>query len=478
MTLQQGVDVVFLGPSLSREEAIAIYPDAVYLPPASMGDLLSAVRKYRPHAIALIDGSFFQSMATYHKEIIDAMSQGIWVIGASSMGALRAAECQAFGMIGVGEVFESYASGLLEDDDEVALSHVSDEFSFRAVTDAMVDIRASIAAAVAAELLSDDEGRQLCDRQKSRWFMERHLQESAKDARELASMTPERIAVLDTFLRTQRVSVKEADARRALEALRALPAGPMPVNARTHLPYSRVYDATSARDVVVTSEVGDEITLDKIRRYFTFTDSRTPDVWKQVRDRCAIHRLMKGLGVELTDADLAKARASLAKDLKVDPEDLAKECLDLDLTELQLEAWIREEAYVLRAEAWVGGHSMYTLFTTEFLNHLRRTGEYRSARTGAGFQEKIMSSSPHRHTQLGLTGAMHVYEQIANWQPPEDLDLYLSENNLGSRAEFYERLMAGVAAGMELFDFDVIQMTDSEGDKLDHTLKPKNSRGG
>jgi hypothetical protein len=187
---------------------------------------------------------------------------------------------------------------------------------------------------------------------------------------------------------------------------------------------------------------------------------------------------MKGLGVELTDADLDKARASLAKDLNVAPAMLVDECRDLDMTEVQVDAWVREEAYVLRAEAWVGGHSMYTLFTTEFLNHLRRTGDYRAARSGAGFQEKVMSSSPHRHTQLGLTGAMNVYEQIANWQPPEDLDVYLAENNLGSRAEFYERLMAGVAAGLELFDFDVIEMSMIEDDGIDHAIKPKNSRGG
>ena len=156
------VDLVFLGPSLSREEAQEIYPDAVYLPPAAMGDVLSAMRKYRPHAIALIDGSFFQTMATYHKELVEALSQGVWVIGASSMGALRAAECAEYGMIGVGAVYEAYASGELEDDDEVALSHVSEEFGYRPVTEAMVDIRASLAAAQAHGLIDEGQFVELC----------------------------------------------------------------------------------------------------------------------------------------------------------------------------------------------------------------------------------------------------------------------------------------------------------------------------
>lgn len=469
-------DLVFLGPSLSRSEAREIYPDAIYLPPASMGDLLSAVRHHRPHAIALIDGSFFQSMATYHKEIIDAMSQGVWVIGASSMGALRAAECAAFGMVGVGSVFESYASGALEDDDEVALSHVAEDFGFRPVTDALVDIRASLAAAQDAGILTTDEREALIAKQKARWFMERHLLDCVEDARQLQGLDEPRVHALDVFLRTSRVSVKADDARLAIAALRDLPDEPMPVELRPTLPYSRVYDATSARDVVVESDAGDLISLDKIRRFVTLTDTSTPEIWKVVRHRCAIHRLMKGFGVELEESDLVEARAAIAADLGVAPGQLDDECAELDMTIEQVEAWVREEAYVRRAEAWVGGHSVYTLFTTEFLNQVRRLGEYRAARRGAAFQEKVMESSPHRHSQLGLTAAMAVYAQLARWTPPDDLDDYLSENNLGSRAEFYERLMAGVAAGMELFGMPLIDLPEHE--EIDHRMAPKISRGG
>ena len=46
--------VVFLGPSLARNEAQQVLPDAIYLPPAAMGDIVGALRRYRPHAIGLI----------------------------------------------------------------------------------------------------------------------------------------------------------------------------------------------------------------------------------------------------------------------------------------------------------------------------------------------------------------------------------------------------------------------------------------
>lgn len=471
-----GPDVVFLGPSLSRQQAREIYPDALYLPPARMGDLLSAVHRYRPHAIALIDGSFYQSMATYHKEIIEAMHEGIWVIGASSMGALRAAECAAFGMIGIGEVYQAYATGVYEDDDEVALSHVDEEFDFRPVTDALVDIRASLHEALESGVITEGEHRELVTRQKARWFMERHLLESVVDASTMPSMNPERLQQFDAFLRSHRVSVKGRDARAALAALRDLPTGPMPEEQRPARPFSLAYSATSARDVVVDSDGGDEISLDKIRRFFCLTDTQSAKVWREVRERTALHRLMVGSGVELTEDDLRQAREALAADLRVSPAQFDDECAALDMTAQQIAAWIEEEAYVRRARAWVSGRSLYTLFTTEFLNQLRRGGEYRAARRGAAFQEKVMSGSPHRHVDIGLSAAMAVFSNLASWEAPEDLDEYLLEHNLGSRAEFYERLMAGVAAGMEIFGLPPIDLSDDED--IDHRMSPKISRGG
>ena len=62
--------VVFLGPSLSREEAVALLPEAIFLPPAAMGDVLGATRRYRPHAIGLVDGTFLQNMSVFHKELL------------------------------------------------------------------------------------------------------------------------------------------------------------------------------------------------------------------------------------------------------------------------------------------------------------------------------------------------------------------------------------------------------------------------
>lgn len=134
---------VFLGPTLPVAEAKRILPEAIYLPPVSQGDILKAVPR-RPRVIGIIDGYFEHVPSVWHKEILWAMKQGIHVFGASSMGALRAAELAAFGMVGIGKIYESYASGELEDDDEVAIAHAPAEEGYLALSTAMVDIRATL----------------------------------------------------------------------------------------------------------------------------------------------------------------------------------------------------------------------------------------------------------------------------------------------------------------------------------------------
>ena len=60
-----------------------------------------------PGAIGVIDGYFDGVPSVWHKEILWALSQGIRVFGGASMGALRAAELDGFGMTGVSDASTS-----------------------------------------------------------------------------------------------------------------------------------------------------------------------------------------------------------------------------------------------------------------------------------------------------------------------------------------------------------------------------------
>lgn len=146
---------VFLGPTLPVADAEALLP-ATYLAPARMGSVYRAGRD-GARVIGIVDGYYERVPAVWHKEILWAMAAGVRVYGASSMGALRAAELDAHGMIGVGEVYRGYRDGTLVDDDEVALFHGPAEGGYAPVSVPMVNIRATLAAAAAAGVLTGAE---------------------------------------------------------------------------------------------------------------------------------------------------------------------------------------------------------------------------------------------------------------------------------------------------------------------------------
>ncbi|MDQ0563592.1 hypothetical protein QO004_005407 [Rhizobium mesoamericanum] len=139
-TDQAGPILVFLGPTLRLTEAKAAL-DAIYLQPVAQGDILLAAHAFHPKAMVIIDGQFEDRPSVRHKEILWALAQGIVVIGAASMGALRAAELAPYGMIGVGLIFRWYRRWMLAPDDAVAVQSGPAELGFPPVTDALIDLQ-------------------------------------------------------------------------------------------------------------------------------------------------------------------------------------------------------------------------------------------------------------------------------------------------------------------------------------------------
>ena len=475
-----GPDLVFLGPSLRREEARALAPGAVILPPAAAGDVMSSINYYQPHAIALIDGAFLHNLATYHKELIDAMSHGVWVIGASSMGALRASECQPFGMIGVGQVFESYLSGELEDDDEVALLHLSEEFDFKPVAEAMVNIRASLAAAAAAGILTETEAQVLIARQKQRWFGERRQLESVGDARDLLGIEGERLAAFEAFLRSDWIDVKADDARLALQALRELPHGPMPESMRPTLTPSGPYGVLVERDATVGTAEGLSVTRDQVWRHFVLTDSRARDVMTMGNLRGAVADLMRAEGVELTEEDLGLAKETLARQMGVDVDGLETRARELDIRPAALAEWIEEEAFVQRAMTWQKYRRMSMGTLDRSLQGLIRIGEYEGVRRTAATFEGLARDSGHlAAASMGLLTAIMIHKSITGLDLPTsaaELDEFCAYLGLGNRGELYERLVVLIAGHRELFGLPPITLVPP-AEEIDYSEAPQSSRG-
>jgi len=218
--------VVFVGPTLPAAVLPPI-PSLVALPPVAQGDLYRAAQR-RPRAIGIIDGYFEGVPAVWHKEILWAMAQGIHVFGSASMGALRAAEVADFGMQGVGRIFEAYRSGtlppyaeLFEDDDEVAVIHGPQETNYVALSEAMVNIRVTLAQAEAEGKISPSTRDALAALAKGLFYHDRSYDRLLQLAAEAALPEPQ-VEALRTWLPGGRIDQKRLDAEAMLASMAAL----------------------------------------------------------------------------------------------------------------------------------------------------------------------------------------------------------------------------------------------------------------
>jgi len=208
--------VIFAGPSLPP----AFRPDDPALewrPPVKQGEVYKAALA-RPAIIGIIDGYFEVTPTVWHKEILWAMAQGIHVYGAASIGALRAAELHTFGMVGIGRIFEAYRDGTLEDDDEVAVLHGPEELGYPAVTEAMVNIRATLDKAAGAGLLDRSLAGRLTKIGKSLFYKERSWDAILRAAaRDLSPMPLDHLAA---WLSTRQIDQKRIDTLEMIAAIR------------------------------------------------------------------------------------------------------------------------------------------------------------------------------------------------------------------------------------------------------------------
>jgi hypothetical protein len=207
--------IAFVGPSLPSACHFA-GPDIMVRPPAIQGDLRRAIDDGAT-AIGLIDGAFESVAPVWHKEILYGLANGVTIYGAASMGALRAAECRAFGMIGVGEIFRGYASGTLVDDADVALLHGPEELNYIAVTLPLVNVASTLATCRRRNLICEKEEHWIAKSANALFFKARTWDAIVESCGEIE---PVRSAELLIILKTQYVDQKRLDAMSLIEALR------------------------------------------------------------------------------------------------------------------------------------------------------------------------------------------------------------------------------------------------------------------
>lgn len=463
--------IVFRGPSISHQEAASLLPGARILGPAAMGDLLSACIAFRPHTIVLIDGYFGSVLSVFHKEILYALHTGVKVVGAASMGALRAAECGTFGMIGVGKIYQAFANGSLVDDDEVALIHADDEEDFIPMSQAMITIRATLSAAQASGVISEAESQWLIDQQKHRYFPDRSFAGVVRDAQD-GGLPADRIRLLAEFMRFESVDPKGEDARLALQCARDLGSDLIPHEDRPKKPMSRHFEATLARDVRPADATGLGPSFDEMRRMDLLVREGARRTLETARMRRTLCNLSASAPTELDDDDIRAARAYVASCLKIKTEQLEEEAHRWDLDAVGMQDLIRSQAHIMRASRSPSVMHSPTLLADDYMHELRLSGAYGEARDAARLLQELARRIDMRR---GLTDAQLVAfardERLL--RADQRLEDLAHELQLGGAAQVIQDLDVLARARIALSDYDFI---DSNVDVV-IDVEPRMARG-
>ncbi len=213
--------ILFAGPTLFGEVAngaLLCAPDISCSGPAGQGDIARAVLDGAT-SIGLIDGRYEDVASPWHKEILFALSNGVRMFGAASLGALRAAECAPFGMVGIGQIFERYRSGELVDDSDVAQLHGPAELSYCPLTEALVNVEATLRNLVQCGEIAPEVGARLDAVARETFFKE--LTYDTVLAR--SDLGASEIDTLRAKLARGKVDLKRLDGRQLVDVLIAQP---------------------------------------------------------------------------------------------------------------------------------------------------------------------------------------------------------------------------------------------------------------
>ncbi|MEM7349913.1 MAG: TfuA-like protein [Acidobacteriota bacterium] len=436
--------IVFSGPTLSHEEVERRIDEVTCLPPVSQGDVYR-VSLERPWAIGIIDGYFQRVPAVWHKEILWAMSQGIHIFGAASMGALRAAELANFGMVGVGDIFELFHAGTLTDDDEVAVLHGPAESGFKTLTEPMVNIRVTLAKA-GAEGVIDEVAQEALSRVAKGLFYghrtyERILEEVAVAGRHGAA-----VERLRAWLPRGRIDQKARDAVAMLRSIQALrETSPGPFQARFHFEHTDMWEQVGCRMGRRRLETGsenaqrdtlfDEIRLLGAERY---TEILKTAFGHAVGLEEARRHGVKPVGEQIEEEMLRFRGARGLRSTESMSDWLAEQRLSIEDFEQLMESRLRLE-------------QVRQLFAPETLDQVRQVlrlqGDYGCLLDRALSKQRLLADHGYQSPDLG--GSRLTASEVLDWyftevlqQPvPADVDAYALELGCSSREDFLQVLL-------------------------------------
>lgn len=444
--------VVFLGPSLPRAAAEELLPGAIYLPPVAQADVLSAIDLYQPRVIAIIDGVFGQDLAVWHKEILTALERGVVVCGSSSMGALRAAEMDHLGMVGIGDVYEAYRDGVLVDEDEVALAFVLDAEDYKNLSMPMVNVRATLRAAVDRGALDPAVASAVVDTAKSVYYPDRSVPAIAERLANDDKLAPATAAVKDALANAY-VDVKGADAAKLLSAIAAGTITTPGTTSRASVSDTRLLRGLDRCDRYIKRS-GVCVRLQELANFTTVHHREATDLVYTAMNRALALVLASELDVQVSASDVAAER-ELFRESRQLTEDaaLAGWLRGNGLTEARFEELLREEATLRRLRQWYVASRFPERNVQPLLDMLRLRDEFDEWAERKAAQQRTLAlghvadDGPLLDSE-DVTALVVDHARATGWRPTGSLEDWVVE------------------AGFESFDLFVTELQQARGARL------------
>ncbi|MDQ2685142.1 MAG: TfuA-like protein [Thermoproteota archaeon] len=210
--------IIFLGPSLSIEKAKKIL-EADYRKPAKKGDLFQLIFN-ETRIVGLIDGYFLQDYPPTPIEVYNLVKKKeTKVYGSSSLGALRAVELSKYGMIGVGKIFNLFRNGILDSDDEVAVTF-TDYSDYK--SEALIDIRYNLFLAQKMKVIDKEVKRIILRVSKQTYFPYRTYTDILDKCKQKYPDYSLQIEKFSEYIQSNRKSLKEDDAVLLLKRIKRM----------------------------------------------------------------------------------------------------------------------------------------------------------------------------------------------------------------------------------------------------------------
>lgn len=381
--------VIFTGPSLSPQEAGRIL-DAIYLPPAKQGDVVSAMYRFQPDVIGIVDGAMHPHLAVWHKDILFALENGVAVYGSSGVGAVRAIEVRHAGMVGVGMVFEQLRGRGVFSDDEVMVVYEEKGGDYKRLSESAVNLRATFRAAQERAVVDAAGCEMLVEIAASIPYQDRTLPLIFRKASE-RGMSPGLIGRLEEFCEREYVDLQKLDAVALVETIRDLPERDAAGRNRNVIDDmdTPILHILKYRDRDICHD-GVNMPLYALGDYVAVNHPETGALAARAQNRYLSECLADIFSVEACEDEIAAEAASFRKRHGLgDDSSFQTWIRDNDLIMEEFNEIMRQSARVRKLHAWLRVRMHYKRLTKLILDELRLNDQYREWAARAAGAERV-----------------------------------------------------------------------------------------